>query len=148
MNSIWADLGEAILDDEDCTLLLLLVGALIGIGFLVIIFWQISILLAATVLSIYCAYRVIRAGWQRQKHEKSYTEIPKRDSRTYIDPNGYRRYSDSDRLVHRHIAEIYVVRRKLKDDEVVHHVNGNKLDNRAKNLRVMTWKEHRDLHGS
>jgi hypothetical protein len=74
------------------------------------------------------------------------TGTPRRESKTYIDPNGYKRYSNSDRLVHRHIAEIYVVRRKLREDEDVHHINGNKLDNRAVNLRVMTWREHKDLH--
>lgn len=78
--------------------------------------------------------------------EDEYEEAPKRGSRTYIDPNGYERYSDSRRLKHIHIAEVYVVRRKLRDDEVVHHKNWNKLDNRASNLRVMTWWEHRDLH--
>jgi len=68
------------------------------------------------------------------------------DSPTYIAHDGYKRYSDSDKLVHRHIAQTYVVKRKLRDDEVVHHINGNKLDNSSKNLEVMTWREHKELH--
>ena len=36
--------------------------------------------------------------------------------------------------------------RKLKPDEVVHHVNGNGKDNRLENLKVMTPKEHARLH--
>jgi len=37
------------------------------------------------------------------------SETLRTDSRTYINHNGYRRYSDSDRLVHIHNAEVYVV---------------------------------------
>ena len=64
----------------------------------------------------------------------------------YIDENGYYRYCDSDRLVHRYVAERYVVGRKLRPGEVVHHKNGNKLDNRSSNLEVMTEEEHDDHH--
>ena len=64
----------------------------------------------------------------------------------YVDENGYFRYKNSKRLVHRHIAAKYVVRRKLRRDEIVHHKNGNKLDNRPVNLQVMTWDQHSKLH--
>ena len=36
--------------------------------------------------------------------------------------------------------------RKLYRDEVVHHINGNKTDNRPDNLQVMTASEHKKLH--
>ena len=36
--------------------------------------------------------------------------------------------------------------RPLKENEVVHHKNGNKGDNRPENLEVMTKSEHIKLH--
>ncbi len=64
----------------------------------------------------------------------------------YIDKNGYARFKTYDKLVSRHIAEKYVVGRKLKPYEIVHHRNKNKLDNRKGNLEVITPDEHKSRH--
>ena len=37
---------------------------------------------------------------------------------------------------------------KLNKNQVVHHINGNKKDNRPENLQVMDWREHSRLHAS
>lgn len=49
------------------------------------------------------------------------------------------------KLLHRHLME-QLVGRELLWDEVVHHKNGNKLDNRIENLEIMSRAEHQKHH--
>jgi hypothetical protein len=46
---------------------------------------------------------------------------------------------------HRRVAE-QMLGRELVRGEIVHHVNGDKRDNRPENLVVMTQSEHMRLH--
>lgn len=50
-------------------------------------------------------------------------------------------------LLHRLVMEA-VLDRHLGLEEIVHHINGDKLDNRIENLRVMSRAEHVRLHRS
>jgi len=72
---------------------------------------------------------------------------------TYIDSNGYIRYKDNDRLVHREIAfkYIYSTNRKqypLRFSEYqVHHKDGDKQNNIQSNLTLVTKREHENIQG-
>jgi hypothetical protein len=70
-----------------------------------------------------------------------------RSSKTYLDKKGYSRFKDSDKPVHRSVAELKLGR-SLKSGEVVHHKNRNKHDNSFGNLHVFGsqnehWKAHK-----
>ncbi len=47
----------------------------------------------------------------------------------FRDKKGYKKFADSGKSVHRHVAE-RKLGRKLRKGEVVHHQNRNKSDNR------------------
>ena len=57
------------------------------------------------------------------------------------DENGKRIFIDEHRLImEKHLG------RKLNKNEIVHHINGDKRDNRIENLQVMTLSEHSRMH--
>lgn len=59
------------------------------------------------------------------------------------------KYNNKTRIerAHRLVIENKIGRR-LKTDEVVHHINENKLDNRIENLELMTREEHTSHHSN
>lgn len=61
---------------------------------------------------------------------------------SFVDKENNKRYFQDE---HRYIME-NILGRKLKRNEVVHHKNGDKSDNRLENLEVMTLSEHGKFH--
>lgn len=59
-------------------------------------------------------------------------------------PDGYIIKSSTSQYVHREVMESFIGR-KLESWEHVHHVNGNRSDNRIENLRILSNSDHRKL---
>lgn len=64
-----------------------------------------------------------------------------------VSTGGYRVLHSSGRRTteHRLVVE-QILGRRLQTAELVHHLNGNRLDNRPKNLQLMTQSQHTKLH--
>ena len=64
-----------------------------------------------------------------------------------INSAGYKCIKIGDKYIYEHrlIMEEHL-KRKLKSYEVVHHIDGNKLNNNIKNLKLMKKSEHDKLH--
>jgi hypothetical protein len=48
-------------------------------------------------------------------------------------------------LEHRYVME-QEIGRKLTEEEIVHHINGDKLDNRLENLQITNRADHIEMH--
>ena len=66
---------------------------------------------------------------------------------TWIDDWGYRRIRINGKYIkeHRYLMSQHL-NRSLNRNEHVHHINGNKLDNRIENLIILSPSEHSSLH--
>lgn len=66
-------------------------------------------------------------------------------SKKFINANGYVFLTRENETEHRHIAKT-LIRRRLARNEVVHHINGKKTDNRVWNLCLMDREKHEHFH--
>tara|TARA_Y100000310_G_scaffold341218_1_gene439679 strand:+ start:8041 stop:8415 length:375 start_codon:yes stop_codon:yes gene_type:complete len=84
-------------------------------------------------------------GWKKKTRSNERT--------TYNDANGYFRYKDTDRLVHRDVAYKYLFEPNQSkmphrfSSYQVHHIDRNKTNNHPSNLQLVTVHEHREEHG-
>lgn len=84
----------------------------------------------------------------KQKMKIAAIERGKTSKGFSIKPRGYAEITRGEhkgRLQHRVVAE-QKIGRKLLPNEVVHHINHQRSDNRPENLEVMTWTAHASLH--
>lgn len=67
---------------------------------------------------------------------------------SYINEDGYKRVRVNGKYIleHRLVVENSIDRKLDQHREQVHHINGNKLDNRLENLIVISPSAHSSLH--
>ena len=72
--------------------------------------------------------------WENRKKER-------------LQKNGYITLCVGNKKYYKHRLEIEKhIGRKLTSDEQVHHINGDKTDNRIENLEIVNFKEHQKYH--
>lgn len=86
-------------------------------------------------------------NYRKSHNSNSHSKpITKEHRKTYINDNGYACFVNSNKLVHRWVME-KAIGRRLGYGEVIHHINGDKLNNRIENLKLFSSQiEHEQYH--
>jgi hypothetical protein len=99
-----------------------------------------------------CSNNASSRGWCSKHHKRWLAhkdpikmEIGERGKGTIF--NGYRMFHIKDKKLfeHRIIME-EILGRKLKSNEIVHHIDENRLNNHPSNLQVMIRNQHIGMH--
>lgn len=88
--------------------------------------------------------RIIFKQQELEKRIKLNNKIP-RERKTFVAENGYVYFVNSHKSVHRWVME-KSLGRKLYQEEVVHHLDGNKQNNKIYNLKLFPNQEAHDKH--
>ncbi len=59
---------------------------------------------------------------------------------------GYEYFVGTRYSVHRWIMEKYILKGEMKNGQVIHHINGDKSDNRIMNLQLFNSQDEHDRH--
>jgi HNH endonuclease len=88
-------------------------------------------------------------GFNRRGGGKSNAQGSGRNLQTRVNSNGYAQFKDPRTgtwtLTHRRVAEKLVGGRIFAGREV-HHIDGDKTNNRPSNLQIVSPAEHRAIH--
>jgi len=113
-----------------------------------------QIIMDKSTIGDYCAVCVYHFKYKCNKCGKFFTSIALKTHDRFcgkttigIDRQGYEYFMHNGKFkyVHRYLIEINIGR-KLKTNEIVHHIDGDKQNNSIENLEVMTVAEHTSLH--
>lgn len=93
----------------------------------------------------YCSVACKNASLRGRPLRSPRRQMP--DGTRRLAANGYIRLKQAGEWVleHRAVAE-QMIGRPLRDNEDVHHINGDRADNRPENLEVLSSAEHQHLH--